>query len=64
MKKINEDEFHEAWRKYRDINNSLPTEERGNFGGLIMLMYQAVLMRRKRICDTLEKIRKSQCNTH
>ena len=59
-----ENEVYETWRKYRDINNSLPIEERGNFGGLIMLTYQAVLMRRRRICDTLEKIRKVKCNTH
>ena len=60
MEKINEDEFYEYWRKYRDISNSLPIEERGNFGGLLMLMYQEVLMRRKRICDSLEKIRKDR----
>ena len=43
-----ENEVYETWRKYRDINNSLPIEERGNFGGLIMLTYQAVLMHRRR----------------
>ena len=64
MKTINEDEFYEAWGKYRDVINSLPIEERGNFGGLIMLMHQEVMKRRKRFCDTLEKIRKAQCNTH
>ena len=60
MEKINEDEFYEYWRKYRDINNSLPIEERGNFGGLLMLMYQEVLIHKKRICDSLEKIRKDR----
>ena len=59
-----ENEVYETWRKYRDIGNSLPIEERGNFVGVIMLTYQAKLMHRKRLCDTLEKIRKSQCNTH
>ena len=59
MKTINEDEFYEIWGKYRDVINSLPIEERGNFGGLTMLMYQAVMKRRKRFCDTLEKSRKA-----
>ena len=59
-----ENEFYEYWRKYRDEINSLPIEERGNFGGLIMLMCQEKMIRWKRFCDTLEKIRKAQCNTH
>ena len=54
-----ENEVYETWRKYRDINNSLPIEARGNFGGLIMLTYQAVLMHRRRFCDALEKSRKA-----
>ena len=54
-----ENEVYETWRKYRDINNSLPIEERGNFGGLIMLTYQEVLMRKRRFCDALEKSRKA-----
>lgn len=59
MKTINEDEFYEIWEKYRNVINSLPTEERGNFGGHIMLMYQAIMKHRKRFCDTLEKSRKA-----
>ena len=65
MKTINEDEFYETWRKCIEVNNSLPIKERGNFGGFVMLIYKEVLMiRRKRFCDTLERIRKAKCNTH
>lgn len=64
MKKINENEFYEIWRRYKDVINSLPVEERGNFGGYIMLMYQEVMRRRKRFCDILEKNQKIQCNMH
>ena len=59
MKTINEDEFYEIFGKYRDVINSLPIEARGDFGGLIMLMCQVVMKRRKRFCDTLEKSRKA-----
>ena len=62
MKMMNEDEFYEYWRKYRDDINSLPIEVRSNFEWLIV--YDELMKRRKRICDTLEKIRKAKCNTH
>lgn len=56
MEKINEDEFYEYWRKYRDDISSLPVEVRSNFEWL--MVYEAVMIHRKRICDTLEKIRR------
>ena len=56
MKMMNEDEFYEYWREYRNVMNSLPIEVRSNFEGL--MMYGALMERRKRFCDFVEKSRK------
>ena len=43
MKKINEDEFHEAWRNYSENFNSLPLEVRKSLPDLF-IRWQEVTM--------------------
>ena len=44
MKKINEDEFHEAWRKYSENFNSLPLEVRKSLPDLFVRWQEVTML--------------------
>lgn len=44
MKKINEDEFHEAWRNYSENFNSLPLEVRKSLPDLFVRWQEVTML--------------------